>query len=37
MSFVWYPPAELVEESNVKRFLDAEGMSEVQRDGKKVD
>ena len=28
MDFVWYPPKELVETSNVKQFMDAEGFSE---------
>lgn len=28
MSFVWHPPKELVEESNVKKFMDAEGFSD---------
>jgi len=31
MGFVWYPPKELVEESNVKAFMDAEGFSDYRQ------
>lgn len=31
MSFVWHPPKELVEESNVKAFMDAEGFSDYKQ------
>jgi len=28
MSFIWYPPKELVESSNTKNFMDSEGFAE---------
>ncbi len=31
MGFIWYPPKELVEESNVKAFMDAEGFSDYKQ------
>lgn len=31
MGFIWHPPKELVEESNVKAFMDAEGLSDYKQ------
>lgn len=31
MGFIWHPPKELVEESNVKAFMDAEGFSDYKQ------
>jgi len=31
MGFIWHPPKELVEESNVKTFMDAEGFSDYKQ------
>ncbi len=35
MSFIWHPPKELVEESNVKAFMDAEGLPDYRQMVKK--